>query len=322
MNLIFRVRRFRQNFWLALLAVTPIFCAALLLRYLLGDALQGVPFITLFPAILIAALIGGFWVGVAVTVLSGLAAAYWFLPPTGSFMLDPNGLMVMGLFAVTSGIQLYVVELFTRALDQLEVERDRSGVLFQELQHRVANNMQFIAGLLHLQRRVLGNNPSLAADMLADTQTRFETMARIHRRLYEPSVLTMPMTQYFQSLCMDVLQASGANNIVCVVEALADTLDIQRLVTLSMLVNEVITNSVKHAFVEGQPGTISIRLDREAQNYALTIEDNGRGMPVGFDAEDSSGLGFGIMRGLAAQLGGELQFVSNGGTRTRVVFPV
>jgi two-component sensor histidine kinase len=322
MNLIFRIRRFRQNFWLGLLVALPIFAAALLVRYLFGDALPGVPFITLTPAILLAALIGGVWVGLAVTVLSGIAAAYLFIPPIGSLQIGWAGAVIMALFVVTSGIQLYVIELINRALDQLEIERDRSAVMFQELQHRVANNMQFIAGLLHLQRRVIDANPALAGDILADTQHRFETMARIHRRLYEPAALAMPTTQYFQGLCTDVLQASGARNIVCVVEALAHELDIQRLVTLSLLVNEIITNSVKHAFADGRPGTISIRLDREAENYALTVADDGRGLPEGFSLDQSSGLGFGIMRGLVAQLNGELEFVSGVGTTTRVVFPV
>jgi two-component sensor histidine kinase len=322
MQLIFRIRRLRQNFWVALLLALPLLGLAIWLRFLLGEALEGVPFITLFPAILIAALIGGLWIGVIVTIVCAVAAIYWFLPPYESMQLIwPSGVIAMLFFLGISAFQLYVVELFDRALDALERERDRSAVMFRELQHRVANNMQFIAGLSHLQRRAIAADPSIAEAVVADMHHRLETISRIHRRLYDPSALSLPLTQYLQEMCTDVLDASGAKNIVCVVEALPTSFDITRLITLSLLVNEIITNSVKHAFSDGRAGTISIRLDREADNYALTIADTGRGLPDDFALEHARGLGFGIMQGLVGQLGGEMEFVSDGGTTMRVTFP-
>jgi two-component sensor histidine kinase len=98
------------------------------------------------------------------------------------------------------------------------------------------------------------------------------------------------------------------------------TFDINRLMAISLLVNEAITNSVKHGFAGREGGTVSIRLDLDAADrYALTIEDDGIGLPSGVAAPD--GLGSNVMRGLAAQLGGEITFSGVRGMTTRIVFP-
>ena len=90
------------------------------------------------------------------------------------------------------------------------------------------------------------------------------------------------------------------------------------LMTLSLLLNEVVTNSVKHAFERGKRGTISVRLEQETkERFLLSVQDDGPGL-----AKDSSkGLGFGIMQNLAAQLGGKISVSGQQGMTMRVVFP-
>jgi len=145
-------------------------------------------------------------------------------------------------------------------------------------------------------------------------------MARIHRRLYDPESVRMPLGRYFEGLCQEILEATGAKNVVCLVEVPPVTFDINRLMAISLLVNEAITNSVKHGFAGREGGTVSIRLDLDAADrYALTIEDDGIGLAPGIAAPD--GLGSSIMRGLAAQLGGEITFSGVRGMTTRIVFP-
>jgi two-component sensor histidine kinase len=145
-------------------------------------------------------------------------------------------------------------------------------------------------------------------------------MARIHRRLYDPAGVSVPLTQYFQSLCTDVLEASGAKNVVCVVNATHADLDPQRMLTLSLLVTEAITNSIKHAFKGEQQGMITVEFDHHDDGYAVTVRDSGPGLPEGFRIENSPSLGFKIMRSLASQLGGEVTF-GGPGMSTRLVFP-
>jgi two-component sensor histidine kinase len=310
----------RERPWLAFALALGIFAFAVSLRFLMGDALRDVPYITLFPAILIAALVGGLQAGVIVAVLSGFAAWYLFLPPEGSFSLFwPRGAVSLLFFAITAAIQLYVIRTLNLAVDELSTERDQSAVMFQELQHRVANNLQFISSLLKLQRQTAVTDPAKSERALEAAESRLELMARIHRRLYDPAAIRMPLSEYFQGLCTEILEATGAKNVVCVVETPAVTFDLRRLMMLSLLMNEVITNSVKHAFSGRQQGTISIRLDQEGNQYSFTITDDGRGL-IASDGR-VEGLGFRIMQNLAAQLGGQISFSGEKGMTARLVFP-
>ena len=315
-------RPLRRHPWLGYAAGLGVFCLAFLLRFMAGGLLDDVPFITLFPAILIAALLGGLHVGLVVAILSLLAAWYFFIPPKHSWAIDsPAGLLTLLLFCVTAGIQLFVIETLNRTVDRLSDERDRVVVLFRELQHRVANNMAFVASLLRLKRRTLDATPQNAAAVLDDADKRLETMARIHRRLYDPAIIDMPLSTYLEGFVKDILDASGAKNIVCVVEVPAVKFDLTRLVTLSLLVNEVITNSLKHGFDGRETGTISIKLEREGEGYVLAIKDNGRGLHQDADPASSATLGMTIIRSLAAQLGGKVDWSNATGTTARLVFP-
>ena len=316
-----RLRPIRHNFWLGYSAGLIIFAAGFLLRYLPGGFLETVPFITLFPAILVAALIGGLRVGLLVAALSFAAGWYFFLPPYNSWQLEePKGAWTIFMFWVTAGIQLYVIEALNRAVDRLSEERDRVAVLFRELQHRVANNMTFIASLLRLERKAIAASSERGDAILEQAQERLETMARIHRRLYDPDIVDLSLATYLNGLATDLLQAAGAKNIVCVVEVVPVNLDLPRLVTLSLLITELITNSLKHGFAGRERGTISIELDREADRLlVLSISDDGRGF-VG-DMTKPGSLGTTIIHSLAKQLGGEVTWSSGSGTTVRVAFP-
>ena len=130
------------------------------------------------------------------------------------------------------------------------------------------------------------------------------------------------MAEYFQEICTDLLQATGARNIVCLVDMPAVKLDIARLTTLSLLVTELVTNSLKHAFAE-DGGTITLKLEQlDPQRLALTVSDNGRGVPQGVDITAGKGLGTRIVQSLAAQLGGEVKALTGlrKGAAWQVVF--
>ncbi len=303
----------RERPWLALALALVVLAVALLVRLALPEAMRSLPFITLLPAILIAAMIGGLRVGIVITILGGVAAWYWFLPPLASFELTwPDGVLSIVFFAITAAIQLYVIRTLNLAVDQLSKERDQNAVLFQELQHRVANNLQFIASLLSFQRRMASSDPAASAKALEVAQNRLDLMARIHRRLYDPSATRMPLSQYFQGLCQEILEATGARNVVCLVEVAPVIFDLRSLMNLSLLLNEFITNSVKHAFSGRQTGTVTIKLDRDGNSYTLTLSDDGGGLQDG-EIDLSKGLGFTIMRSLAEQLRGEITFSSEQG---------
>ena len=300
------------------------------LRFLLDPVLPpGFPFLTFFPAVILTTFFLGLRPGLVCAVLSGLAAWYFFIEPVKSFVLNgPTALtLIFYVFIVT--VEITLIHLMQLAGARLAAERavtadlyEQQRTMFQELQHRVANNMQFVAALLALQKRKIADDPKAAAQAFDEAQARLETIARIHRRLYDPSRIDQPVSLYLQELCADLLEATGARNIVCVIDVPPLRLDLARLTTLSLLVVEVVTNALKHAFGEAGRGTISIRLEQvEGSLAALTIADDDPGIPTGFDPAASRSLGFRIVQGLAAQLDGRLSYANEGGTVVRLVFP-
>jgi two-component sensor histidine kinase len=318
-RIIEKVRPIRTNPWYGFAVGLVIFAFAFVLRYVPGWRLESVPFITLFPAILVAALLGGLRVGIMVALLSFFAGWYFFLPPYQTFSVrDPSTVWALLFFCLTAGIQLYVIYALDAAVGTLLSERDRVAILFRELQHRVANNMTFVAALLRMERKAIVADPQRAAVLLEQAQSRLDTMARIHRRLYDPQIVDLPLTTYLEGLAQDILEAAGAKNIICVVEVVPAKLELPRLVTLSLLINELMTNALKHGFAGRDSGTITVRLDRAADALVLQVQDNGKGLVDEPSGEGS--LGMTIIRSLAAQLGGEVSWFSGGGTTARLAF--
>lgn len=304
-------RDWRLGYGLALVS----FALALFGRFhLQGTLPPGFPYLTFFPAVIVTTFIAGLWPGILCAVLCGLASLYFFIPPFNSFAMDGASAIAIGFYVFIVTVDIALIHFMHRAADRLEAKKrvteelyDQQRTMFQELQHRVANNMTFVSALLQLQKRKITADPASAANAIDEAQSRIETMSRIHRRLYDPASVDLPVADYFQEICSDLLQATGARNIVCLVDMPAVKLDIARLTTLSLLVTELVTNSLKHAFVDGG-GTITLKLERlDPARLALTVSDNGRGIPADIDMAASKGLGTRIIQSLAAQLGGEVQ---------------
>ncbi|WP_409567847.1 sensor histidine kinase [Methylobacterium sp. E-025] len=322
--------RLRERPWLGEAIAVATFVVACALRSAIDDILPpGFPYLTFFPAVILTTFFCGLRPGITCAVLSGAAAWYLFLPPYHSFALDGSTAVALAFYAFIVGVDIALIHLMHRAGERLRVERsvtaslyDQQRTMFQELQHRVANNMQFVAALLTLQKRKVGNDPAAALAALDEARIRLETISRIHRRLYDPERIDLPVGHYLQELCTDLLDATGARNIVCLVDVPPMQFDLTRLTTLSLLVVEVVTNALKHAFIPDSPGTITIRLERLGPDrMVLTVADDGRGMPQGFDPGTSKSLGYRISQGLASQLGGMLSYGGTTGTVVRVEFP-
>jgi len=302
---------------------------ALWLRWEIGDALVGFPFLTFFPMVVLTAFLGGIVPGALCAVFSGLTAWYFFVPPPGSFALEwPNGYLAIGVYAVLVTLNLCLIHAMFRALERLQAARvqadrqlERQRTMFAELQHRVANNMQFVSALLGLQKRRVAADPASAPAALDEAVERLRIMARVHRRLYDPAAATLGFGQHLQAICTDLLDATGARHVACHVDAPPTDLPVETLITLSLITTEAVTNSLKHAWPEGERGTIRIAIERPGPGrVALCVSDDGRGPPDGFDPAGGDSLGLRIIRSLAQQLGGELSVAAEGGTTTRVVF--
>lgn len=304
-----------------------MFAAALALRFAVDDVLPpGFPFLTFFPVVILSTFFCGLRAGIACAVLSTAAAWYFFIGPASDMRLTGQALLALAFFVVIASIDIALIHFTFSAADRLRAEKETTArlyecqrTMFQELQHRVANNMQFVAALLTLQKRKAENEPALAVGALDEARNRLDTIARIHRRLHAPERLDLPTERYLRELCGDLVEASGVDGIACAVSAPDLTLNVTQLTTLSMLVAEIVTNSLKHAFEAGQAGTIAVTVRPAGERlYEITVADDGRGLPADLDLSRSRGLGWRIIQGLAAQLGGQVELVPSPGRGTAV----
>jgi two-component sensor histidine kinase len=286
----------------------------------------GFPFLTFFPAVILTTFFAGLWPGIVTAMLSGLAAWYFFIPPAHSLELNGGSAMAMGLYVFIVGVDIAVIHVMTTALERLDHERRRSAeltartqVMFSEMQHRVSNNLQLISSLLMIQQSKVADPAALRA--LDEARARVATLGRLHRSLHDPAIQSVDVGAYLRELCRDILESAGAHHVRWAVDAEPMTLNPDKLVPLALIVAELVSNALEHAFADGRPGTIRVELGCDAANCcALVVRDDGAGLPPDFDVERQDSLGLGIVRSLARQLGGRLVMASDHGTVCRVAF--
>lgn len=312
------LRRDRPS--LGLSAGAAIFASAIVLRWFLGGLSEGFGPMVFLPAILLTGLIGGIRVGLALAAVCVLVAWVWFFRPYGTFLLTPRDGATMTIFTLTAGLELYATQSLSLAISNLSLARERSNTLFRELQHRVANNLQLVSSLLYLRKKMLEPD-SVAARVLGAAQSRLDQMSRVHRRLHDPGAVDLPVEHYLEDLCTDLIKASDAPYVRLTVEAAPIKLDLEALMSVSLIVAELVTNSLKHAFRDRSDGSIAISFTVSKHVLTLTVADNGCGLPPNCGDARGTGLGQGILQSLASQLSGKLIFEHGKGTTARLTFP-
>ena len=196
----------------------------------------------------------------------------------------------------------------------------QQAVLSQESDHRLLNGMQMIVSLLSLQGRASKN--AEVASQLAAAADRIATIGRIHHRLHSfDGVQTFALKQYLEDLCRDfsMMLSSERPARIIAVEGIEITLPAVTAVPLGFIANELITNAVKYG-----TGRITVSLEPNPEKgYALSVSNDGPGLPEGFDPAARKGLGMRIVRSLVKQIGGELRIGRgdrNQGARFTVLF--
>jgi PAS domain S-box-containing protein len=195
-------------------------------------------------------------------------------------------------------------------------------VLLQEVHHRVKNNLNIINSLLSLQ--ALESNTREADEPLALARSRVHSMAMIHDLLYRSKNLAeVPFKLYLEDLVGYLRSAffSSNDNVAFILNIESVGLDINTAVPCGLLVNEIIVNSMKHAFPERRPGTVSLTLSSTHTHSVLCVQDDGIGLPEHIDFERATSMGLELIRGLTAQLGAELHRDFTNGTRYTIVIP-
>jgi two-component sensor histidine kinase len=305
--------RWRQPAPIRWLMATALFGIALTIRFSLGPLHGAIPFLSFYPAILVAAVLLGWKEAIFVLVLSLSAGWYFFLPP--GMMLLPAG------WAFVGALNIAIIIALKALAQQLAEANERQRLLFQELQHRVANTLQATVGKLESVRRTIGSRPAEAANMLEEAIGRMSASAEMHRRLHDPAVFDNGLESMLQEVVATVIdQASVTVNLK--VEELDLSLDQKSVI--AMLVMEAAHNSAKHVFQRDLGSRFEVALQALPGHRAiLRINDDGPGAAdAGEERPSQQNLGMRILQGLADQIHGTLAAELDRGGKIMVDFPV
>jgi PAS domain S-box-containing protein len=209
-----------------------------------------------------------------------------------------------------------------QAEDRLRAALKEKDVLLREIHHRVKNNMQIMSSLLRLQSRTMKDEKVLEA--FNESQTRIRSMALIHESLYKSENLSsVDFRNYVEKMATHLFAVYNADprQIHFHMEVQGGEIDINRAIPCGLIVNELISNALKHAFPQGRKGDLTVRilLDEVGKRHLL-IKDNGIGFPEDFDLARSQTLGLQIIMDLTKQLEGRLELRRKGGTEFEIVF--
>lgn len=194
-------------------------------------------------------------------------------------------------------------------------------VLLKEIHHRVKNNLQVVTSLLGLQSRTIEDGP--ARRMFQESQNRVHSMALIHESLYQSGNLSeINLPAYIDQLTSHLMRSYGVDasrvRICASVDDLRLTMD--TAIPCGLIINELVSNSLKYAFPDGRCGTIGIQMREEGEHIRVEVSDDGVGLPEGVDFASTRSLGLRLVRTLAGQLDAALERGNGPGTRTTLRF--
>ena len=207
------------------------------------------------------------------------------------------------------------------ALERQTALLNQRETMLREIHHRVKNNMQVMSSLLSLQSRT-ASNPEISR-ILEEDQNRIQSMALLHEILYQSEDLaTVDFAKYVRRMAEHLFRSYGVDQRRIRLRAELETvgLELDDAMPCALLISEVISNSLKHAFPDGRQGEVAILWQRHPASVSLVLSDNGVGMPGDIDWASSRSLGLRLVRALAEQLRAGLEVRSHGGTEVRLTF--
>ena len=212
----------------------------------------------------------------------------------------------------------------TQANKEIGSSLAEKEVLLQEIHHRVKNNLQIITSLLQLQAKY-AKEPA-AVEMFRESQNRVRSMALVHERLYQSKNLAnVDFAAYVSGLAHQLFRSyrTNDNQITLHTDVRGIHLPIDAAVPCGLIINELVSNCLKHAFPAGREGEIRIELGPNKEGMALlSVRDNGVGLPANVDARKSDSFGLRLIAALVDQLRGSVQIEREAGTIFRITFPL
>ncbi|MCA1990748.1 MAG: PAS domain-containing protein, partial [Coleofasciculus sp. S288] len=209
-----------------------------------------------------------------------------------------------------------------RAEEQIKASLKEKEVLLKEIHHRVKNNLQIVKSLLQMQsRRTKAQEATL---VLQDSQNRIASIALVHEKLYRSEDLAnIDFEQYIPDLTTHLFDTYNvsSNTVSLKIEVDKIFLEIDTAIPCGLIINELVSNSLKYAFPNNRKGEIKVEFHVNSNGtMTLIVRDNGIGIPADFDIETTKSLGLTLVQGLVEQLEGTLQVNRSQGTEFRITF--
>jgi PAS domain S-box-containing protein len=208
-----------------------------------------------------------------------------------------------------------------KAEEQINASLQEKVVLLREIHHRVKNNLQVISSLLNLQSGYIEDKRSL--EIFRESQNRVRSMALIHEKLYQSKELNkIEFSEYIKSLTKDLFNSYNVDNNRIILKSDFDGIyfEIDTAILCGLIINELVSNSLKHAFPDSRKGEIFISIKKMENKYSLVLRDNGIGFPQNIDYKKTESLGLQLVNTLTEQLGGMIDLHRNGCTEFRIEF--
>ncbi|MEJ2627345.1 MAG: PAS domain S-box protein, partial [bacterium] len=208
-----------------------------------------------------------------------------------------------------------------KAKEQIKKDLKEKEVLLKEIHHRVKNNLNVIVSLLNLQSNQIENKKQ-ALTAFNETKDRVYSMALVHDQLYKSDSFShINMNNYIRTMVRGLLSSFSKSKKITLDMNVKDIfLDINKAIPCGLLLNEIITNALKHAFPNRITGKISIEFSMKDHTYELRVKDNGIGIPENSDIDEVKTLGLKLINLLTEQIEGKLEIKRKYGTQFTVIF--
>lgn len=285
-----------------------IFVVALGIRWAVNEGLpSGFPYLTFFPAVVIACFVGGIWPGILVAFLSGLASWYFFIPPFESFALTKSSLLALVFYVFIVLVDILLINMALGAFaesDRLTRENvkltDFQKLLIRELDHRIKNLFSVVASVVKLSSRY-AETPAQLAD---EVNERIMALGRSHGALWRVGQDQTATVQSVARMVLEPYLAQHGSRIRIVGDS--PILDVQLVQIISLIFHELATNAAKYGALLNPAGTVAISSAVDGSTKGeLTVEWRESGISAP-DGEPEAGFGSELIERLVTSAGGKM----------------
>lgn len=281
-------------------AASALILLTALIRYAIDPSLRPFPFLLFFPEMLLCMLFFGRGPAYLAVALSMASIAALHLEILGTPSLSPDRVVGIALFGLVGLLIVEMTGALTRALAKVRAADREKALLFDELVHRTKNDLATISAAIHMQQRAATSEETRNA--LAATNSRVAVVAAAQSQLRMTGETgQVELKPYVETLCrgFDELVA-GLRPVTIDVACEPVAVPMAVAVTLGLIINELVINSLKYAFPDGSAGTVAISVSRQGGGLRVIVADNGTGYP----ADANPGMGSRLVDLLAGQKNG------------------